>query len=113
MQPPAKPSTRRRRPSTGPQAIAIATDPGLNQTLQQQVQKQAFSPPAAASDSPGEAVRRAEGVWKDASLRYEQAPAQVNRCNANLDKAQTREAEPLRALAIAELSRKVAAKALA
>ena len=94
------------------QALAITKDPNLKKTLEQEVSKQA-SPSAAASVSPAEAVRRAEGVWKDASLRYDQAASQVQRCQDNLAKAKDKEKEALRALATAELSRKVAAKALA
>eukprot|EP00959_Pyramimonas_sp_CCMP1952_P059948 1252477-Pyramimonas_sp.AAC.1 len=72
--------------------------------------------PPAQSQPPvtaAEAVRRAEGVWKQASLQYEQTSSQVQRCKDSLDKAKAREAEAIRALVTAELSRKVAAKAMA
>ena len=58
------------------QAIALTKDPAMKQALQQQAQQAeaaAQAPSTAAAPPPAEAVRRAEGAWKDASLRFEQA----------------------------------------
>eukprot|EP00959_Pyramimonas_sp_CCMP1952_P168791 3526509-Pyramimonas_sp.AAC.1 len=66
-----------------------------------------------AAPAPAEAVRRAEGAWKDAKLKFDQATAQTSRCRDNLVRAEVKEAEALRNLALAEISKRSAAAALA
>ncbi|CAK0797348.1 unnamed protein product [Prorocentrum cordatum] len=108
------PSTR--QPTVGglmAQAASMTTDPALKQVLHEQVTKSASPAQAQPAIAAAEAVRRAEGVWKLASLQCEQASAHVQRCRDSLDTDKAREAEAIRALATVELSRKVAAKAMA
>ncbi|CAK0878627.1 unnamed protein product, partial [Prorocentrum cordatum] len=84
----------------------MTSDPVLKQVLQEQVKKNVPPAQTQPATTAAEAVRRAEGVWKQASLQFEQASAQVQRCRDSLDKAKAREAEAIRALATAELSKK-------
>eukprot|EP00959_Pyramimonas_sp_CCMP1952_P392422 8223101-Pyramimonas_sp.AAC.1 len=67
--------------------MARVTDPVSRKVLAEQIEfaergAQAAEQPAVAP--PSEAVRRAEGAWKDAKQKHVQASAAVSRCQENL-----------------------------
>ena len=97
-------------------AMAKMTDPVNRKVLAEQIEFAARGAQASEQTAvvpPSEAVRRAEGAWKDAKQKHVQASAAVSRCQENLVVAMRKEEEAARTLALAEISKRAAAVALA
>eukprot|EP00959_Pyramimonas_sp_CCMP1952_P274763 5743847-Pyramimonas_sp.AAC.1 len=69
--------------------------------------------PLAPSLTPEEAPKRADGAWKNASRRHDQAVSQVVKCREALKRAEDKESIMAKEVAAAEINKKLAVQALA
>ncbi|CAK0871306.1 unnamed protein product [Prorocentrum cordatum] len=96
-------------------ATLVAEDPALRSALQAQIDKlkQAQGTSQSSDTSPDEAVKRASGAVRDATLKHDQAIQSLIKARNNLSRAEAREKETSLALARAERQKLTASKALA
>ena len=94
--------------------IATAADPVVKKGLLEQLESLGKSPAQSAQPvSATDAVKRAEGTWKDANMRHDQAIHNVVRLRDQLQKAQDKGKSIAKELAEAEIGRRLAAEAFA
>ncbi|CAK0828689.1 unnamed protein product [Prorocentrum cordatum] len=93
--------------------INSTKDMGLKAQLLAELEAADRPGPAVQVQTPEETLRRAAGEWKNANMRHDQAVAQVIKCRSALAKAEEKEMQMAKELAAAELSKKVAVRALA
>ncbi|CAK0912204.1 unnamed protein product, partial [Prorocentrum cordatum] len=96
----------------GSDTLASTEDPLFRKLLSDEIAKLEATQ-TKPLQSKEEVLRHASGVWRDASLKHDQAINAVVKAQDNLDKAQQREREMALALARAEAARRLAAQGMA